>query len=235
MPDLPDVAIEVHTRLPPQPLPPNRFRFPDPRNAPAGGFVAAGGDLAPQTIVAAYRTGLFPWPHDGVDTLWWSPDPRAILRPDRFHVSRRLARRLRQARFRVTFDAAFAQVIASCAVRPEGTWITPGMMRAYLRLHTLGWAHSVEVWNPEGALAGGLYGLRVDGLFGAESMFHRATDASKIALFALARLAPRAGISLIDVQLPTPHLESLGCEPVPRDRYLELVAAVARAPSPGSR
>ena len=154
--------------------------------------------------MAAYRAGLFPWPHDGVDTLWWSPDPRAILRPDRFHVSRRLARRLRQARFRVTFDAAFAQVIGACAVRPEGTWITPGMMRAYLRLHLLGWAHSVEVWSPEGRLAGGLYGLRVDGLFGAESMFHRATDASKIALFALTRLAPRAGISLIDVQLPTP-------------------------------
>ena len=235
MPDQPDVAIEVHTRLPPQSLPPNRFRFPDPRHAPPGGFVAAGGDLAPQTIVAAYRAGLFPWPHDGVDTLWWSPDPRAILPPDRFHVSRRLARRLRQARFRVTFDAAFAQVIAACAVRPEGTWITPGMMRAYLRLHTLGWAHSVEVWNREGALIGGLYGLRVDGLFGAESMFHRATDASKIALFALTRLAPRAGMALIDVQLPTPHLESLGCEAVPRERYLELVADVARAPSPGSR
>ncbi len=231
----PEVEIQIHTRLLPQPLPPSRFRFPDPRDAPAGGFVAAGGDLAPQTIVAAYRAGLFPWPHDGVDTLWWSPDPRAILPPDGFHVSRRLARRLRQARFRVTFDAAFAQVIAACAVRPEGTWITPGMMRAYLRLHVLGWAHSMEVWNPEGALVGGLYGLHVGGLFGAESMFHRATDASKIALFALTRLAPRAGISLIDVQLPTPHLESLGCEAVPRERYLELVAAVARAPSAGSR
>lgn len=136
---------------------------------------------------------------------------------------------MRQGRFRVTLDAAFAQVIAACAVRPEGTWITPGVMRAYLRLHTLGWAHSFEVWNPEGALVGGLYGLRVDGLFGAESMFHRATDASKIALLALCQHAPRAGISLIDVQLPTPHLSSLGAEAIPRNRYLELLAA-ARAP-----
>ena len=230
MPALPEVPLAVQTRLPPQPLPPSRFRFPDPRGAPPSGFVAAGGDLAPETIVAAYRTGLFPWPHDGVDTLWWSPDPRAILPPERFHVSRRLARRVRQGRFRVTLDAAFAQVIAACAVRPEGTWITPGMKRAYLRLHTLGWAHSVEVWNSDGALVGGLYGLRVDGLFGAESMFHRATDASKIALLALCQHAPRAGISLIDVQLPTDHLASLGAQAIPRDRYLELVAA-ARAPA----
>lgn len=225
-----DVTIAVRTRLPPQPLPPPRFRFPDPRGAPPSGFVARGGDLAPETIVAAYRAGLFPWPHDGVDELWWSPDPRAILPPERFHVSRRLARRVRQGRFRVTLDAAFAQVIAACAVREEGTWITPGMMRAYLRLHQLGWAHSVEVWDGEGALAGGLYGLRVDGLFGAESMFHRATDASKIALLALCRHAPRAGVSLIDVQLPTPHLESLGAVAVSRERYLELLAA-ARAPA----
>ncbi|MCY3881456.1 MAG: leucyl/phenylalanyl-tRNA--protein transferase [Chloroflexi bacterium] len=225
MPSPPDLELHVLTRLPPQRLPPPRFAFPDPRGAPASGFVAAGGDLAPETIVAAYRAGLFPWPHDGVDTLWWSPDPRAILPPERFHVSRRLARRVRQGRFRVTLDAAFPQVIAACAVRPEGTWITPGIMRAYLRLHILGWAHSFEVWNLEGALVGGLYGLRVDGLFGAESMFHRATDASKIALLALCLYAPRAGISLIDVQLPTPHLDSLGAEAIPRDRYLELVAA----------
>ena len=229
MPAPPEVSLTVHTRLPPQPLPLSRFRFPDPRGAPPSGFVATGGNLAPETIVAAYRAGLFPWPHDGVDTLWWSPDPRAILPPERFHVSRRLARRVRQGRFRVTLDAAFAQVIAACAVRPEGTWITPGIMRAYLRLHILGWAHSFEVWNPEGALVGGLYGLRVDGLFGAESMFHRATDASKIALLALCQHAPRAGISLIDVQLPTPHLSSLGAEAIPRNRYLELLAA-ARAP-----
>ncbi|MCY3505005.1 MAG: leucyl/phenylalanyl-tRNA--protein transferase [Chloroflexi bacterium] len=221
----PVVELNVHTRLPPQPLPPNRFRFPDARNAPPSGFVAAGGNLAPETIVGAYRAGLFPWPHDGIDTLWWSPDPRAILPPERFHVSRRLARRVRQGRFRVTLDAAFAQVIAACAVRPEGTWITPGIMRAYLRLHTLGWAHSFEVWNPEGALVGGLYGLRVGALFGAESMFHRATDASKIALLALCQFAPRDGIALIDVQLPTPHLASLGAVAIPRDAYLRHIAA----------
>ncbi|HCV00994.1 MAG: leucyl/phenylalanyl-tRNA--protein transferase [Dehalococcoidia bacterium] len=217
------MKIDLCTRLQPQPLPPSRFVFPDPRGASPSGFVAAGGDLAPETIVAAYRAGLFPWPHDGVDTLWWSPDPRAILVPERFHVSRRLARRVRQQRFRITVDAAFGKVIAACAIRPEGTWITPGIMRAYLRLHSLGWAHSFEVWNPEGRLVGGLYGLFVDGLFGAESMFHRASDASKIALLALCQHAPRSGIELIDVQLETPHLASLGSQAIPRERYLELL------------
>ena len=236
MPAPPVVELAVHTLRPPRPLPPARFVFPDPREAPASGFVVEGGDFAPETIVAAYRAGLFPWPHDDVDTLWWSPDPRAILPPERFHVSRRLARRVRQGRHRVTLDADFAGVIAACADRPEGTWITPALMRAYLRLHALGWAHSFEVWNPEGALVGGLYGLRVGGLFGAESKFHRATDASKIALLALCQHAPRDGISLIDVQLPTPHLASLGVEAIPRSRYLELAAAaVARAPAPASR
>ncbi len=229
----PALELTVHTRRPPQPLPPARFVFPDPRGAPPSGFVVDGGDLAPETVVAAYRAGLFPWPHgDGVDASWWSPDPRAILPPERFHVSRRLARRLRQGRLRVTLDASFAQVIAACAVRPEGTWITPALMRAYVRLHDLGWAHSFEVWNPEGALVGGLYGLRVEGLFGAESMFHRATDASKIAMLALCQYAPRAGVSLIDVQLPTPHLASLGVEAISRSRYLELAA---RASAPASR
>lgn len=223
---VPALAIAVHTRGGPQPLPGCRYAFPDPRVADAAGLTASGGDLAPQTIVAAYRAGLFPWPHEGIDTLWWSPDPRAVLPPDRLQVSRRLARRVRQGRFRVSLDAAFPQVIAACAAREEGTWITPGMVRAYLRLHDLGWAHSFEVWDLDGRLVGGLYGLRVGGLFGAESMFHRATDASKIAMLALCQYAQGGAVSLIDVQLPTPHLESLGAESLPRNRYLRRVAAV---------
>ena len=222
---VPALAIAVHTRGDPQPLPPCRYGVPDPRVADAAGLTASGGDLAPETIVAAYRAGLFPWPHEGIDTLWWSPDPRAVLPPDRLQVSRRLARRVRQGRFRVSLDAAFAQVIAACAAREEGTWITPGMVRAYLRLHDLGWAHSFEVWDLEGSLVGGLYGLRVGGLFGAESMFHRATDASKIAMLALCQYAQGGEVSLIDVQLPTPHLESLGAEAIARNEYLRRVAA----------
>lgn len=179
-----------------------------------------GGDFEPATILAAYRAGFFPWPHPWQELLWFSPDPRAILTPDGFHVSRRLARRLRQARFRVTIDAAFDQVIEGCADRPEGTWITPRLAAAYRRLHRLGWAHSIEVWSGEGRLIGGLYGLAIGALFGAESMFHRATDASKVALAALVQWCRERGIDLIDVQLPTPHLASLGAVAVPREEYL---------------
>ncbi len=228
---LPFVAVGGGER-PPLPLPPCRYVFPDPREAPAGGLVARGGDLAPETIVAAARAGLFAWPHGGVDALWWSPDPRAILRPERLHVPRRLARRVRQGRFRVSLDADFARVIAGCAARPGGTWITPALLRAWLRLHALGRAHSFEVRDEGGALVGGLYGLRAGGLFQAESMFHRAADASKVALLALCRHALASGVSLIDAQLPAPHLAALGAETVSRDRYLRLLAAALAADRP---
>lgn len=227
-PALPFVAIDGAER-PPTPLPPCRYVFPDPREAPADGPAARGGDLAPETIMAAARAGLFAWPHGGVDALWWSPDPRAILRPERLHVPRRLARRLRQGRFRVSLDVDFARVVAGCAARPEGTWITPALLRAWLRLHALGWAHSFEVRDAGGALVGGLYGLRAGGLFQAESMFHRAPDASKVALLALCRHALASGVPLIDAQLPAPHLAALGAETVPRERYLRLLAAALAA------
>ena len=189
-----------------------------------------GGDLEPATIVEAYRNGMFPWPHQGIDTLWWSPDPRAVLPVDGLHVPRRLARTVRQGRFRATLDAAFPQVIRWCAVRDEGTWITPGMLRAYCRLHELGWAHSFEIWTPDGDLAGGLYGLGVGGLFGAESMFHRATDASKLAMVAMVQHARRIGLKLIDVQLLTPHLASLGAVEMPRQEYLRRAEQAVEAP-----
>jgi leucyl/phenylalanyl-tRNA--protein transferase len=222
-----DVVVARVSR--PAPLPPCRFSFPDPRLADAEGLVASGGDLEPATLIAAYRRGIFPWPAEGFELLWWSPDPRAVIGPNGVHVSRSLKRTLRGARFRVTIDADFDAVIDGCADRRgEGTWITPALAIAYRRLHRLGWAHSVEVWS-DGALAGGLYGVAIGGLFAAESMFHRVADASKVALVALAQHARAVGVGLVDVQLPSPHLDSMGAVTLSRAAYLDaLAAAVAR-------
>ncbi len=224
-----DVVVARATR--PVPVGACRFRFPDPRQADADGLLATGGDLEPPTVLAAYRQGVFPWPADDVDLLWWSPDPRAVLPPDGVHVSRSLARTLRRGGFRVTINAAFEDVIAGCAAprrTEDETWITPGLRAAYVRLHELGWAHSVEVWA-DGALAGGLYGVAIGGLFAAESMFTRVRDASKVALVALAQRARAVGVSLIDVQLPTPHLASMGALTISREHYLRVLApAVSR-------
>jgi leucyl/phenylalanyl-tRNA---protein transferase len=215
----------------PRPVEACRFRFPDPRRADAAGLVASGGDLEPSTLIAAYRRGIFPWPAEGIDLLWWSPDPRAVLPLDGLHVSRRLGRTLRQHRFRVTIDADFAAVVAACADRgTEETWITPALRAAYERLHALGWAHSVEVWSLDGSLAGGLYGVVLGGLFAAESMFRRVTDASKIALVALVQQCRATGIELLDVQMPTAHLASLGAVTVRRADYLRRLAAVVDRP-----
>ncbi|MGH7821258.1 MAG: leucyl/phenylalanyl-tRNA--protein transferase, partial [Candidatus Binatia bacterium] len=152
--------------------------------------------------------------------LWWSPDPRAVLPLDGFHESRRLGRRRRSGVFRPTRDAAFPRVIAGCAVRPEGTWITRAMTEAYTRLHRLGWAHSLEVWCDDD-LAGGVYGVAVGGLFAAESMFHVRTDASKVALAELVEHLAARGFSLLDVQFLTDHLVSLGAIEISRDAYLD--------------
>jgi leucyl/phenylalanyl-tRNA---protein transferase len=225
----PTLDIAVARAAVPAPLPPCRFRFPDPRGADEDGLIASGGDLEPATLLAAYRGGIFPWPAEGIDLLWWSPDPRAVLPPDGVHVSRSLRRTLRQARFRVTIDAAFDDVIDACGDRGgEGTWITPALRAAYARLHRLGWAHSVEVWAG-GALVGGLYGVASGGLFAAESMFHRVRDASKVALVALGQHARAVGVTLIDVQMPSPHLAAMGAVTLARADYLDALAlAVAR-------
>jgi len=223
------LEVGVAPTPPPAPLVPCRFRFPDPARADAEGLLAEGGDLEPSTLIAAYRAGIFPWPVEDHELLWWSPDPRAILPLDALHVSRSLARRLRQQRFRVTLNAAFAEVIGGCADREE-TWITPALRTAYQRLHALGWAHSVEVWSPDGMLAGGLYGVAVGALFSAESMFHRARDASKVALVALVEHARRVGLTLLDVQVPSDHLASLGARTIPRREYLARVAEAVRRP-----
>jgi leucyl/phenylalanyl-tRNA---protein transferase len=213
--------------------PPSRWQFPAPRRASAEGLLAVGADLEPGTLLAAYRTGVFPMPLDGVrDPAWFSPDPRGVLVPAAIHVSRSLARSVR--RFEVTTDRAFASVVAGCAAptRPGG-WITPAMGAAYTRLHELGWAHSVEVWDDAGELAGGLYGVELGGVFAAESKFHRRTDASKVALVALARrLEAAGGARLIDVQWTTPHLIRLGARDLSRRAYLRaLEAALALPPA----
>ena len=178
-----------------------------------------GADLEPGTLLAAYRAGIFPWPDETGRLLWWSPDPRAILPLDRFHESRSLARTRRRGRLVATRDTACAMVMRGCATTHGATWITPAMMRAYLRLHELGWVHSIEVWT-DGTLVGGLYGVAVGGLFAAESMFHVVSDASKVALAELVAHLGGRGFGLLDVQLLTPHLASLGAIEIPREEYL---------------
>lgn len=208
--------------------------FPPPHLA-EDGLLAVGGDLRPERLIAAYRNGIFPWYSEGEPILWWSPDPRAIIEPAAFHLSRSLARTLRSGRFTITADTAFAEVIAACARIPRrherGTWITKAMRDAYIRLHELGHAHSVECWR-DGALAGGLYGVAVGGSFCGESMFSREPDASKAALATLARNCPRLGIRFIDCQLPTPHLKRLGAVEIPRSHFLARLHDARRHPAP---
>lgn len=198
-------------------------------------LVGVGADLEPATLLVAYRSGMFPMPvsdEDGSELLgWWSPNPRGILPLDRLRISRSLRRSCRQ--FSIRVDTAFDEVITACAdPSREGVWISPAIRRAYIRLHELGWAHSVEAWTPEGKLAGGLYGVAIGGLFAGESMFHRAADASKVALVGLADRLTGGGVRLLDVQWTTAHLRSLGAIDVPRKRYLELVAEAVRTPLP---
>lgn len=193
--------------------------FPDPSLADAEGLIAVGGDLSPQRLLCAYSTGIFPWYGDDTPILWWSPDPRAIIELDGLHVSRRLARTVRQGKFAVTFDRAFGQVIRGCQVREEGTWITEEMIAAYEEMHSLGHAHSVEVWRG-GELAGGIYGVTIGGLFAGESMFSLVRDASKVALVHLVEHVKKRGFVLFDIQYLNDHTSSLGGIEIPRDEYL---------------
>ncbi|MEM7246342.1 MAG: leucyl/phenylalanyl-tRNA--protein transferase [Acidobacteriota bacterium] len=204
-------------RLPAEPL------FPDPELAEDEGLLAIGGDLSPERLVTAYSLGIFPWYGQDEPILWWSPDPRLVLLPERLHVSRSLRRTLRRERYAVTLDEAFSDVVAACAEqeRPgqNGTWITDDMHRAYVRLHEIGLAHSVEVWDDD-ALVGGVYGVCLGSIFFGESMFARATDASKVGFVRLVEQLARWGIDLIDCQVHTDHLVSLGAEEWPRKRFL---------------
>ena len=210
----------------PQTVGPSAWLLPDPSSADEDGVVGIGADLAPSTLVDAYRRGIFPWPHAGLPLPWFSPDPRGVIRLDGFHVSRSLRRTLRRRGWETTVDQAFAAVLGGCSERPAdvGTWITSPMARAYQRLHELGWAHSLEVWEGE-RLVGGVYGVQCGGVFTGESMFHREPDASKAALADLCERLREAGGRLLDVQLTTPHLRSLGAVDLERHRFLRILEA----------
>ncbi len=200
------------------------LRFPDPRKADAEGLVAAGGDLSVDRLLLAYRSGIFPWTVKPI--TWWSPDPRAILELDGFHVPRSLARVLKKGEFRVTIDEAFPEVIKACAARAPGrrtTWISAEFIGAYTTLHQAGHAHSIECW--QGArLVGGIYGVAIGGLFAGESMFHRVDNASKVALFHLVTHLRQRGFTLFDIQMLTPITQQLGGVTLSREAYLRRLA-----------
>lgn len=214
------------------------LRFPPVELASPEGLLAVGGDLRAERLIEAYRHGIFPWYNPGQPILWWSPDPRTVLFPEKLHVARSLGKTLRRKKFTVTLDTAFREVMQACAAPRDnstghGTWITPEMIEAYCLLHERGLAHSVESWL-DGKLAGGLYGVALGGAFFGESMFAHATDASKVAFVQLVRQLQCWGFGLIDCQLPSAHLTSLGAEPIRRRDFLErLEQTLARPGRPG--
>jgi len=187
--------------------------------------VGIGDDLSPETLVWAYTHGIFPWPIEGYPLLWFCPPLRAVLDFEKLRVSERLARARRASKLTLTIDGAFDQVITSCrlSLRPNqpGTWITPAMLSAYRHLHTLGFAHSVEVWDTDGGLVGGLYGVSAGGVFCGESMFHTVSNASKFALLFLCEHLKSRGAGWLDIQMMTPHLAALGAAEIPRDEFLD--------------
>lgn len=208
--------------------------FPPVEQATPEGLLAIGGDLSSERLLDAYRRGIFPWYSAGQPILWWSPDPRAVLYLDKFKVSRSLGKRIRNGPYSITFDQCFDRVVESCAAPRQkdpvgGTWITNEMVKAYGQLHHMGYAHSVETWHGN-KLVGGLYGLALGRGFFGESMFTRATDASKIALAHLIHRLRRWGFSFVDCQLTSPHILSLGAEAVPRQRFLLELGEALKAP-----
>jgi len=229
--------------------------FPPVESATPEGLLAVGGDLSSERLLAAYRHGVFPWYNPGQPILWWSPDPRAVLYPEKLKISRSLRKTLKRGQLRVTFDTCFREVILACAAPRRtrtyecrerqdaesgreqypggGTWITDDMVEAYTRLHAMGYAHSIETWH-EHRLVGGLYGVALGGVFFGESMFSRETDASKVALVALVSKLRAWGFVLVDCQIPSAHLTSLGAEEIPRSAFLtELEHALKLPGQPG--
>lgn len=207
------------------------MRFPDPRNSPHD-IIALGGDLSPETLRAAYGKGIFPWPVEEYPLCWFSPRRRAILFFDEIHRSRSVRRAAARSRFSFTIDRAFEDVITACAEMPrpgqEGTWILPEIRDAYVELHRIGMAHSVEAWDG-GELVGGVYGVDAGGAFSGESMFHRASDASKLALLFLVEHLRSRGAEWLDIQVMTPHMRSFGARPVSRARFLDLLEQARRS------
>ncbi len=221
-----------------EPLPPDvglstpRY-FPPPTATTPEGLLCVGGRLSPEWLLDAYRHGIFPWPMwEDEPIAWWSPDPRAILELGALRISRRLRRTLQSGKFHATCNHNFDGVIRGCATagdRKHNTWLTPAMIAAYCRMHALGHAHSVEVWNAD-RLVGGTYGIAIGGLFAAESMFYRERDASKVALVHLVAHLQARGYQLFDVQQWTPHTGSLGAVEIPRTEYLRRLARAVEAP-----
>ncbi|MCC6196733.1 MAG: leucyl/phenylalanyl-tRNA--protein transferase [Burkholderiales bacterium] len=212
------------------PFPPLAAALAEPN-----GLLAAGGDLTPDRLLAAYRRGIFPWYSAGQPILWWSPDPRMVLRVDAFRVSRSLRKRVRAGTFEVRTDSSFRAVVEACAELPRrgqyGTWITPEIVGAYSELHRRGYAHSVESWL-DGELAGGLYGIALGRVFFGESMFARATDASKVALVHLVARLRRNGVPIVDCQQETAHLAAFGARPIRRERFAAHLAELIHSTEP---
>lgn len=208
--------------------------FPPPQEAEEDGLLAIGGDLSKKRLLEAYTNGIFPWYSENTPLLWWSPDPRLVLFPSKIKISKSLNRVIKADKFTITFDTAFADVIKNCAEvkrkHEESTWITKDMEEAYIHLHHDGYAHSVEAWH-QGKLAGGLYGVSIGKAFFGESMFHKITDASKVAFFHLVKKAKQWDFLFIDAQIYTPHLVSLGAEEIPRVQFLEMLATALNFPS----
>ncbi len=201
------------------------------------GLLALGGDLSPERLLSAYRHGIFPWYSEGQPILWWSPDPRMVLRPDALKISRSLGKTLRKRPFRISLDEDFATVMAACAEprgAGQGTWITAAIHLAYQHLYTLGYAHSVEAWQDE-QLVGGLYGVALGRIFFGESMFARVSDASKVAFVQLVRQLRRWGYVLIDCQIYTGHLASLGAAPMPRAEFCAALEQYVQPPNHAGR
>ncbi|HPF58350.1 MAG TPA: leucyl/phenylalanyl-tRNA--protein transferase [Candidatus Competibacteraceae bacterium] len=208
------------------------FPHPDRALNEPNGLLAAGGSLSPRRLLRAYQQGIFPWYSSGQPILWWSPNPRLVLLPECLQISRSLRKILRNGSFSVTADTAFEAVMTACAAPRgpgEGTWITPEMLRAYCRLHQLGYAHSIETWH-QSELAGGLYGVAVGRVFYGESMFSRVSNASKVALATLARQLHRWEFAVIDCQVRTDHLLRMGAADIPRSLFLELLDCFCSLP-----
>jgi leucyl/phenylalanyl-tRNA--protein transferase len=223
------VIFDLDGTAPDAGFPPTRLAETEPN-----GLLAVGGDLSATRLLQAYRRGIFPWYSAGQPILWWSPAPRMVLRPAEFRVSRSLRRSIRRRGYRVSIDQAFASVIRACAEdRPgsPGTWLVPDMLAAYCALHAEGHAHSIEVWL-EGALVGGLYGVAIGQMFFGESMFSRMNDASKVALALLSEVALAHPFRLIDCQVYTPHLASLGAREIPRDEFERILAEATKSSAP---
>lgn len=215
--------------MPPIYIPPYPNRFPDMSHADDDGLLAYGGDLSPKTLLLAYKNGIFPWYNEDENTpiLWWSPEPRCVIDPKTFKASRSLKKTLKSGRFSITVDRCFHHVMRACAaprIYADSTWINPKIIHSYSELHQQGIAHSIETWNEDGQLVGGLYGLNIGQLFFGESMFSTETDASKVAFAFLMNICAAWSFPIVDCQLPNDHLMSLGAYTISRDAFLSILS-----------